>query len=137
MTEYAISTNLISYAPAKAGIFGWPQNGPEGEVVQGMAVGDWLIPKFAQWPTYGDQEDYQRGVCAVLDLDYDEQRADYMETIKQGESAVPFLMRVTGKLPDDDRFPSNEPWSVVSVELHPLDHPLSTHEFLKLRVTPP
>ena len=48
MTEYAISTNLISYAPAKAGIFGSPQGGPEAEVVQGMAVGDWLIPKFAQ-----------------------------------------------------------------------------------------
>lgn len=40
VTEYAVSTNLISFAPAKAGLFGWPQEGPEAEVVKGMVVGD-------------------------------------------------------------------------------------------------
>lgn len=141
VTEYAVSTNLISFAPAKAGLFGWPQEGPEAEVVKGMVVGDWIIPKFAQYPAYTrheqNQESYQQGVCKVVDLDYEEQLKDYNQTIAAGKGAVPFLMQVTSKLPDDPRFPSEEPWSCVAVELHPLDHPLSTHEFLKLRVIPP
>lgn len=49
VTEYAISTNLIAWAPARAEkpLFGWPQDGPEADVVKQMSVGDLLIPKFS------------------------------------------------------------------------------------------
>jgi MoxR-like ATPase len=141
VTEYAVSTNLISWAPARAEnpLFGWPQQVPEAEVVQRMVPGDVLILKFSQNPEYrrgSGQKEYQRGVCDVLGLDHDEQLAAYGERVAWGEGAVPFLLRVTGKLPDDDRFPSDAPWSCVSVEVEELPHPLSTQEFLLLRVIP-
>jgi energy-coupling factor transporter ATP-binding protein EcfA2 len=141
VTEYAVSTNLISWAPARAEepLFGWPQGVPEAEVVQRMVPGDVLIPKFSQNPEYrrgAGQKEYQQGVCEVVGLDYEEQLAAYGERVAWGEGAVPFLMRVSGKLPDDDRFPSNAPWSCVAVEIEDLPHPVSTREFLLLRVIP-
>lgn len=98
VTEFAVSTNLISWAPAQAEhpFFGWPQNGPEAEVVQQMAPGDILIPKFSQNPEYrrgGGQKEYQQGVCEVLGLDYQEQLDAYRDRVAWGEGAVPFLLR--------------------------------------------
>lgn len=137
MTEYAVSTNLISWVSARAEnpLFGWPQSGPEAEVVKRMLPGDVLIPKFSQNPEYrrgAGQKEYQQGVCEVLGSDPEEQLAAYGERVAWGEGAVPFLMRVTGKLPDDDRFPSDSPWTCVAVEVEGLPHPLSTREFLLL-----
>ena len=141
MTEFAVSTNLISWAPAQAErpFFGWPQDGPEGEVVKRLMPGDVLVPKFSQNPEYrrgGGQRDYQRRVCEVLGLDHEEQLNAYNAKVAWGEGAIPFLWRVTGKLDDDNRFPSSEPWSRVSIEVEELPHPLSTREFLLLRVIP-
>lgn len=141
MTEFAVSTNLISWAPAQAEqpFFGWPQDGPEAEVVQRMVPGDVLIPKFSQNPEYrrgGGQKEYQQGVCEASGVDYQEQLAAYRERVAWGDGAVPFLWRVTGTLPDDDRFPSNAAWSCVSVEVEELPHPLSTREFLLMRAIP-
>lgn len=139
MTEYAVSTNLISWVPAKVGIFGWPQDGPEAEIVDGMRPGDLLIPKFSQRPDYrrvGSQADYVKGICEVLDRDYDEELADYEARVDSGVGAVPFVWQVRRKLGDDDRFPSDEPWSCVKIDQVELRHPLSTSEFLKLRVIP-
>src|SRR5690349_17218317 len=98
MAEYAISTNMISWVPAQAGLFGWPKDAPEAETVDGMNPGDILIPKFAQSPDYrrtGSQKGYVQAICNVLDLDYDEQLKAYGDRIAWGEGAVPFLMRVT------------------------------------------
>lgn len=141
MTEWAVSTNLISWAPAMAAepFFGWPQNGPEAEVVQHMKPGDTLIPKFSQNPQYrqgGGQEQYQRGICQVLGLDYQEQVDAYNERVARGEGAVPLLMRVTGSLPDRGDIPGAPPWSCVAVEVENLANPLSTREFLLLRTVP-
>lgn len=139
MTEFAVSTNLISFAPAGEGIFGWPTDVAEAEVVRTMKPGDWVIPKFAQSPSYdrgGGQEPYIRGVCKVLGLDYDEQVKAYNDLVDGGNGAVPFLMRVVEVLPDDDRYPSNAPWAQVAVSVDELANPLTTHEFLRLRVTP-
>lgn len=144
MTDYAISTNLITFAPAKNGIFGWPQEGPEAEVVAKMQPGDLLVPKFAQTPDYqrgGSQTAYQKGICQVLDLDYETEVADYNAKVNPnnayGAGAVPCVFEVTGKLPDDPRFPSKEPWTVVSITVQWLEYPLSTQEFLALRVIEP
>jgi len=141
MTEYAVSTNLISWAPARAEkpLFGWPKDGPEADVVKRMAVGDLLVLKFSQNPEYrrgGGQVEYQRQVCEVLGLDYEEEKAAYGERVAWGEGAVPFVMRVTGKPYDDDRYPSDAPWTCVPVEVEELAHPLSTQEFLRMRVVP-
>lgn len=141
MTEYAVSTNLISWAPARAEdpLFGWPKDGPEADVVKRMAVGDFLVLKFSQNPEYrrgGGQVDYQRKVCEVLGLDYEDEKAAYGKRVAWGEGAVPFLMRVTGKAYDDDRYPSEAPWTCVPVEVEELPHPLSTQEFLRMRVVP-
>lgn len=141
MTEFAVSTNLISWAPAQVEqpFFGWPQDGPEADVVKRMVPGDILIPKFSQNPEYrrgGGQKEYQEGVCRVLGIDYEEQLNAYREKVAGGDGAVPFLWRVTGRLRDRDRFPSNAPWSCVSIEVEELPYPLSTREFLLLRVIP-
>ena len=141
MTEYAVSTNLISWAPAHAEtpLFGWPTSDPEADVVKQMSLGDVLVPKFSQNPEYrrgGGQVEYQRGVCEVLGLDYEQQKAAYNERVAWGEGAVPFVMRVSGKPYEDDRYPSEAPWACVPVEVEQLDHPLSTQEFLRLRAIP-
>jgi 5-methylcytosine-specific restriction enzyme B len=140
MAEYAISTNLISWVPARSGMFGWPQDGPEAEVVEAMQPGDLLIPKFAQAPDYrrngGDQTEYVKGLCNVLGLDYEEERDDYEDLIAGGLGAVPFVWRVTHPLHPVDSFPSDAPWSLVAIEQQELDSPLSTSEFLRLRAIP-
>lgn len=137
MAEYAISTNLISWAPAKASIFGWPQDAPEAEVVDAMQPGDLLVPKFSQTPDYrragGSQSDYVRAICDVLNLDYAKEFADYEKRVAGGIGAVPFIWRVTRSLPPDASFPSDLPWSVVEIDQRELTHPFSTSEFLRLR----
>lgn len=140
MAEYAISTNLISWVPAKKNIFGWPQDGPEAEVVDAMRPGDLLVPKFAQTPDYrragGSQSDYVKAICDLLNLDYEEEFADYEERVAGGIGAVPFVWRVTHPLPADARFPSDLPWSVVEIATRELPRPYSTSEFLRLRAVP-
>ena len=139
MPEYAISTNLISWVPAKRGLFGWPQNGPEAEVVESMVPGDFLIPKFAQTPDYrragGHQTEYVKTICNVLELDYEEELRDYEARVAGGAGAVPFIWRVADRLPPDNRFPGL-PWSVVAIEQKNLELPYSTSEFLRLRAIP-
>ena len=140
MTEWAVSTNLISFAPAQADppIFGWPQDGAEAQVVATMEPGDVIVPKFSQSPGYGDdgQEGYQRGICEVLGLQYEQMGKRYVEIVRGGQSAVPYVWHVVRRLPDDRRFPSQDPWSVVAIEVEELERPLSTQEFLRLRAVP-
>lgn len=140
MTEWAVSTNLISFAPAQGDppIFGWPQDGAEAQVVAAMEPGDLIVPKFSQSPGYGDdgQEEYQRGICEVLGLDYEQMTARYAQVVRWGQSAVPYVWHVVRRLPDDQRFPSQDPWSVVAIEVEPLERPLSTQEFLRVRAVP-
>jgi len=139
LPEYAISTNLISWVPAKAGFFGWPMDGPEAEVVESMIPGDFLIPKFAQTPDYrragGYQTEYVKAICDVLELDYEEQVHDYEKRVAGGAGAVPFLWRVVERRPADRRFPG-APWSVVGITQQELPVPYSTSEFLRLRAIP-
>ncbi|HET7417253.1 MAG TPA: AAA family ATPase [Solirubrobacterales bacterium] len=139
MPEYAVSTNLISWVPAKAGFFGWPQDGPEAEVVESMVPGDFLIPKFAQTPYYtrggGSQIEYVKAICKALALDYEEQVRDYEATVAGGQRAVPFLWRVVEPLAPDRRFPG-APWNAVRIDQKELTVPYSTGEFLRLRAIP-
>jgi DNA polymerase III delta prime subunit len=140
VAEYAISTNLISWVPAKVGIFGWPQEGPEAEVVEAMEPGDLLIPKFAQTPDYrrsgGHQTEYVKEICSLFKLDYEDEVRDYEARIAGGQGAVPFVWSVTGSLTPDRRFPNGVPWSVVPIDQYELRVPYSTSEFLRLRAIP-
>ena len=140
MTEWAVSTNLISFAPAQADppIFGWPQDGAEAQVVASMEPGDLIVPKFSQSPGYGDdgQEDYQRGICAALGLDFAGMIARYAEVVRWGQSAVPYVWRVIRRRSDATGFPSREPWALVEIDVETLPRPLSTQEFLRLRAVP-
>jgi MoxR-like ATPase len=138
MTDYAVSTNLISWPPAAVGFFGWPLDGPEGELVRKLNPGDYLLPKFAQNPNYrrgGGQVDYVRGICAAVEVEYDAMLADYEHRVAGGQGAVPFLMKVTGPL-DDKVISGAEPWARVAIEVEELPHPISTSEFLRLRAIP-
>lgn len=136
MADYTVSTNLISWIPAQHGIFGWPLDGREAEVIRGMEPGDLIVPKFAQLPVHEDQETYQRGVAAVFADDWEARLAEYEAFVQRGRGAVPFVMRVLRPLADDDRFPSAEPWACVAIELQALLFPLSTSEYLHLRAIP-
>jgi MoxR-like ATPase len=140
LAEYAVSTNLISWVPAKVGLFGWPQDGPEAEVVEAMQPDDLLIPKFAQTPDYrrsgGHQTEYVKGICTVLGLDYEAELRDYEERVAGGRGAVPFIWRVVEALPPDRRFPNGVPWSLVRISQHEFPVPYSTSEFLRLRSLP-
>jgi MoxR-like ATPase len=141
MADYTVSTNLISWVPAQHGLFGWPTDGHEAELVRGMNPGDLVVPKFSQnpeWAGGGGQKDYQQGICEVFGDSLDEQIKAYHDKVKWGAAAVPFVMRVVRQRGDDDRFPSYPPyhWATVEVELEWLEHPLSTQEYLRLRVIP-
>jgi len=141
MADFTVSTNLISWVPAQHGIFGWPTDGLEAEVIRSMKPGDLITPKFAQHPEWsrgGGQEDYQRAICDVFGDDFNEQIEAYNAKVAFGQGAVPFVMRVIRQLGDDERFPSfpPHPWASVQVSLEWLEFPLSTSEYLHLRVVP-
>lgn len=138
MAEYAVSTNLISWAPAKVGLFGWPADGPEADAVEAMQPGDLLIPKFSKTPDYhrsgGHQTAYVREICAALRLEYDEVLDDYEQVVAGGEGAVPFIWVVTGEPEINHDFPRS--WATVGIESHDIPVPYSTSEFLRLRAIP-
>jgi hypothetical protein len=141
--EWTVSTNLISFAPAQAAkpIFGWPMNGQEAQLIATMEPGDLIVPKFAQLPGYerGGQDaqvEYQRGVCEAVGLDYEQEVERYNKLVAWGQGAAPYIWTVTERLPDDDRFPSGEPWACVGISVEQLPAPFSTKEFLMLRAMP-
>lgn len=139
MTDYTISTNLISWVPAKAGIFGWPAGGAEAEAIEAMRPGDLLVPKFAQSPDYSRAEtqvDYVKAICEVLKLDYEAEFSDYEDRVAWGAGAVPFIWRVKRSLGEAAKFPGDVPWRCVEIEQEELESPLSTSEFLRLRAIP-
>jgi MoxR-like ATPase len=141
VAEYALSTNLYTYAQARVdpAFFGWPVGTGEAEVIQQLNLGDVLIPKFSASATWagGDESelDWQKSYCTAIGLDYDEVRAAYEAEIAGGEGGVPFLLRVIAKLPNDER-QDGAPWARVQVEKTPLSKPLSSKEFLLLRALP-
>jgi energy-coupling factor transporter ATP-binding protein EcfA2 len=139
VAEFTISTNLISWVPAKRGVFGWPMDGAEAEVIETMRLGDTLIPKFAQDPDFsskGSQSEYVRGICEHLKLDYEVELRDYQSRVAGGNGAVPFIWTVNGPGFVDDGFPSEVPWKLVPIEQEELAFPFSTSEFLRWRGLP-
>lgn len=138
MAEFALSTNLYTFAQAAKGFFGWPSDSGEAEIIRTMQPGDTIVPKFARVPVWDSTDeglDAQRQYCAAIGVDFDSVRAQYESETDHGRKGVPFLLRVTASLPEDDRS-AGAPWTCVSVEKIPLENPLSSHEFLLLRALP-
>lgn len=138
MAEFALSTNLYTFAQAAAGFFGWPSDSGEAEVIRTMQAGDVIVPKFARVPVWDPTDEgleEQRQYCAAIGADFEAVRAKYEVETDNGNKGVPFLLRVKGPLPDDSRS-GGAPWTCVSVETIPLANPLSSPEFLLLRALP-
>jgi len=138
MTDYALATNLYSYAQVEQGFLGWPVDSGEAQVIRQLRRGDVIVPKFAAqaaWEERPGELDWQRGYCAAIGVDYDTVRSRYNADIAGGNSGVPFILHVGGPLPDDDK-PKGPPWACVAVEVQRLEHPLSTKELLLLRALP-
>lgn len=138
MAEYALSTNLYTFAQAEADFFGWPADSGEAEIIGKMQPGDVIVPKFARqpaWDASGEGLEEQRHYCEAIGVDFDGVRAKYESETDLGNRAVPFLLRVKSRLPDDGRAGGVQ-WTCVAVEKIPLDHPLSASEFLLLRAVP-
>jgi energy-coupling factor transporter ATP-binding protein EcfA2 len=139
MSDYALSTNLYTFAQSSEGFFAWPVNTGEAETINKLQPGDFLVPKFAQAPIHPSDEggsDWQRQYCETIGVDYDSIFAEYEEVIAAGAGATPFVLRVIEQRPDDTR-PANGPWAAIGVERSTLEKPLSTYEFLRLRAVPP
>lgn len=138
MSDWALATNLHTWAQAGQGFFGWPSSGAEAELVRSMSAGDLIVPKFAQDPTYGDAEaaEATKLYCQAIGANFDSELTAYNSIVAGGSGAVPFLLRVTGSETDDTR-QSGEPWARVRVTKIPLAFPLSTQDFLRLRAIPP
>src|SRR3954453_12558021 len=115
MSDYALSTNLYSFAQAQLGFFGWPINTGEAEMIKKLQPGDVIIPKFAQSPIWGGDEggpEWQQKYCESIGANYEDVRSKYEEVIAGGQGAVPFLLRITEQRGDDDR-PPGAPWACV------------------------
>jgi DNA polymerase III delta prime subunit len=139
MSDYALSTNLYTFAQSSDGFFAWPVNTGEAETINKLQPGDFLVPKFAQAPIHPGDEggaDWQRQYCETIGVDYDVVSAEYEQVVAGGAGATPFLLRVTEQRADDTR-PANGPWAAVGVERVALERPLTTYEFLRLRAIPP
>src|SRR6266516_2111420 len=142
MSEYALSTNLFSYAQARSNpaFFGWPLGTGEAEVIKQLNVGDYIIPKFSATPVYAGADEseleWQREYCSAIDVDYQDTKAAYDAEVAGGEGGVRFLLRVTERLPDDTR-QGGSPWARVGAEKISLDKARSSKEFLLLRALPP
>jgi len=138
MSDWALSTNLYTWAQVEDGFFSWPVHQAESDVIRGLRPGDWIVPKYAQSPAYGDEaaDELQATYCSTILVDYEKALKRYLEIVANGAGAVPHLLRVTSD-PDEDTRPSNGPWARVRVEPVPLRAPFSTKEFLRLRAVPP
>jgi len=141
VTEYALSTNLYTFAQAAQGFIEWPASSGEGELIRSLELGDVLLPKFAQAPRYGFADDLQRSAaqqtyCEDIGLDYQEILDQYTSTIGGGTNVVPFYMRVTGT-PQNQAATPNRPAQIrVGVAKTEITGPISTQQFLRLRVIP-
>lgn len=135
MTDFTASTNLIGWVAAKVGLFGWPEDGAESEIVETMQIGDRIFPKFAQSPEFGAQTEYVAAICAQFDLDYEVMFSEYEDRVRWGANAAPFIWTVLGRSEDNTRFPE-VPWRVVRISQEELSIPYSTGEFLRLRDLP-
>jgi DNA polymerase III delta prime subunit len=135
MADFTVSTNLIGWVPAKAGLFGWPIDGPEAEIIDSMQIGDRLVPKFAQSPEFGAQTDYVRAICQMFAVSYEAVFSEYEERVNWGANAVPFVWTVQTSPRDIPDFPGG-PWRVVEISQEDLPTPYSTSEFLRLRDLP-
>ncbi len=141
MAAYALSTNLYSFAQVKAEqpFFGWPEATGEADMIKQFKAGDLIVPKFAASAHYVGGEDdpeWQQRYCAAIGIDYESLVEEYEEIVASGEGAVPFLLKVSGPLPPDER-QEGVPWIKVAIEKVQLEEPLSTKEFLRLRAIPP
>lgn len=139
MAGYALSTNLYTFAQAEDDppFVGWPSATGEADVLRKLNPGDLIVPKFAQYSAYGNQDvdaQQQRKYCESLDLLYEDIAQGYVNVVKNGAASVPFLLRVVSQLPDLDY--QGAPWARVQIEKVPLAHPLSTQDFLRLRGLP-
>lgn len=139
MSDYALSTNLYTFAQIENGFFGWPTDKGEAEVIKKLQPGDIIVPKFAQEPAWAGDDDsstgVQRSYCEAIGVDYDSVLTDYQQTVRGGDSATPFLIRVLEQSPTDSRA-DGAPWARVKVERVGLERPLSSREFLRLRAIP-
>ena len=135
MSDYALSTNLYTFAQASEGFFGWPVNTGEAEMIKKLEPGDTIVAKFAQTPGWGeDAPEGQRNYCEAIGVDYEQILSAYDQVVAGGAGAVPFMLRVTKQLPDDPR--PGSPWASIGVERIELAHPLNSNEFLRLRAIP-
>ncbi len=137
--DYVAATNLISWVPAQNNLFGWPNDSHDAKQVAGLRLGEIVVPKFSQAPLYTgdfDQQAYVETICATFGDDYDARRAEYESIVSGGAGAVPFVMRVTGPSRLTDEVVSGYQWYIVPIERLVLDRPISTREFLRLRVVP-
>ena len=97
MSDYALSTNLYTFAQSSEGFFAWPVNTGEAETINKLQPGDFLVPKFAQAPIHpGDEggSDWQRQYCETIGVDYDSMLAEYEKVVAAGAGATPFVLRV-------------------------------------------
>jgi DNA polymerase III delta prime subunit len=139
MSDYALSTNLYTFAQSSQGFFAWPVNTGEAEIINKLQPGDFLVPKFAQAPIHPSDSggsDWQRQYCDTIGVGYDSILAEYDKVVAAGEGATPFVLRVLEQRADDTR-PTNGPWAAAGIERIALERPLSTSEFLRLRAIPP
>lgn len=135
MTEYALAGNIWS-APIQRDYIAWPRDKPESEVIDSLSSGDMVIPKFAAHAVTGGDEGRDEFLRFSEDagLDGEATLAEYDETIRDGQAALPFLMRVRGRL--EDLVALDKSWARVRVELLEPSHPLETKEWLRLRAIP-
>jgi len=138
MSDYALSTNLYTFAQVKLGFFGWPSTSGEGEAIRKLERGDMIVPKFAQQATWSAQDgsaDAQRAYCEAIGVAYEDVLAEYNATVAGGQGTLPFMLRVAAQADDDERA-DGVPWAAVHVEIVELERPFSANEFLRLRAIP-
>ena len=136
MGDWALSTDLYTWAQVHQGYIGWPANQPEADKIRTMRAGDYIVPKYAQPSSGSPQTDGtpQRAYLEAIGADPEAVATDYADTIG-GTRAVPHVLRVLG--PRDDDYRPGAPWAAVSVTVEELPQPLSSQEFLRLRAIPP
>lgn len=136
MTEYALSTNIYSFAQIQSAFFAWPEDQGEAEVIRQMRPGDIIIPKFARQGVYGGTDEQEQSVRRYLDglgLEYDDIAREYDAVVDGGNRAVPFLLLVVS---EPGPAPDGPSWMSVGVEKQALERGFSTQEFLRLRAVP-
>ncbi len=135
MAQYVVAGNCRLFQQIQIGMIGWEKASGEGDHLLRLTPGDQMVVKFSDSAVHGEQDEANlRTYASKLGLHLDTILTDYNDLIRDGQGAVPYILRVTGG--SSEATAMGTTFVTVPVEVVSLQEPISAQDFLRLRALP-